>query len=41
MSAAVMASVANGVTTINGHTCVAKSYPTFFDDFAMLGGAVE
>jgi 3-phosphoshikimate 1-carboxyvinyltransferase len=41
MSAAVMASVANGVTTIKGHTCVAKSYPTFFDDFAMLGGAVE
>ena len=41
MSAAVMASVASGVTTIKEHTCVAKSYPTFFDDFAMLGGSVE
>ncbi len=41
MSAAVMAAVAGGVTTIKGHTCVAKSYPSFFDDFAMLGGLVE
>ena len=41
MSAAVMAAVASGVTTIKEHTCVAKSYPTFFDDFAMLGGEVE
>ena len=41
MSAAVMSAVASGVTTIKGYTCVAKSYPSFFDDFAMLGGAVE
>ena len=41
MSAAIMAAVASGVTTIKEHTCVAKSYPTFFDDFAMLGGNVE
>ena len=41
MSAAVMSAVAVGVTTIRKHTCVAKSYPSFFDDFAMLGGKVE
>ena len=41
MSAAVMSAVASGVTTINGHTCVAKSYPSFFDDFAMLGGEIK
>lgn len=41
MSAAVMSAVAVGVTTIREHTCVAKSYPSFFDDFAMLGGKVE
>ena len=40
MSAAIMAAVASGVTTIKEHTCVAKSYPTFFDDFAMLGGVM-
>lgn len=38
MSAAVMATVARGVTVIDGAECVAKSYPTFFDDFALLGG---
>ena len=41
MSAAVMSALANGVTTIKQHTCVAKSYPSFFNDFAMLGGTVE
>ena len=41
MSAAVMSTVANGVTTIDGSDCVAKSYPSFFEDFAMLGGEVE
>ena len=41
MSAAVMSTVAQGVTTIKGTDCVAKSYPSFFDDFAMLGGLVE
>ena len=41
MSAAVMAAVASGVTTIKEHTCVAKSYPSFFEDFASLGGVVE
>lgn len=41
MSAAIMSCVAKGVTTIDNSACVAKSYPTFFDDFAMLGGTVE
>ncbi len=41
MSAAVMSTVAQGVTTIVGAGCVAKSYPSFFEDFAALGGVVE
>ena len=41
MSAAVMSTVASGVTTINGSACVAKSYPSFFEDFVALGGVVE
>ena len=41
MSAAVMSCVAKGVTAIDNGACVAKSYPTFFDDFAMLGGNVK
>ncbi len=41
MSAAVLSTVAEGVTTIIGAECVAKSYPSFFDDFAALGGVVE
>ena len=40
MSAAVLSTVAAGVTTINGASCVAKSYPLFFEDFAALGGDV-
>lgn len=41
MSAAVMSSLAQGVTAIDGAECVAKSYPSFFDDFEKLGGKVE
>ena len=41
MSAAIMSCLAKGITTIDNGSCVAKSYPTFFDDFAMLGGTVE
>ncbi len=41
MSAAVLSTVAQGVTTIIGPECVAKSYPSFFEDFAVLGGTVE
>ena len=40
MSAAVLSTVAKGVTTIMGPECVAKSYPSFFEDFAALGGVV-
>lgn len=41
MSAAIMSTVAQGTTVINGAACVAKSYPSFFDDFVKLGGIVE
>lgn len=40
MMAAVLATRAAGPTTILGADCVAKSYPTFFDDFAQLGGSL-
>lgn len=40
MSAAVLSTVAESVTTIIGAECVAKSYPSFFEDFAALGGVV-
>lgn len=38
MSAAILSTVSKGVTTIDGAGCVAKSYPCFFNDFALLGG---
>ncbi len=41
MTAAIMSTVAQGTTHIGGASCVAKSYPSFFDDFASLGGTVE
>ena len=41
MSAAVLSTVVGGVTVIKGSGCVAKSYPSFFEDFASLGGVVE
>jgi 3-phosphoshikimate 1-carboxyvinyltransferase len=41
MTAAIMSTVAQGTTRIGGASCVAKSYPSFFDDFASLGGTVE
>ena len=41
MSAAILAAVAGGITQIEGSSCVAKSYPAFFDDFVKLGGIVE
>lgn len=41
MAAAIMSTVSKGVTAIDGASCVAKSYPAFFDDFASLGGSVE
>lgn len=41
MSAAVLATLSEGASTICGAECVAKSYPRFFDDFSALGGCVE
>ena len=41
MSAAVLSTVAEGIATIIGAECVAKSYPSFFEDFASLGGVVD
>lgn len=40
MLAAICAAYAQGPTTILGAQCVAKSYPSFFDDFRSLGGRV-
>ena len=41
MMAAVLATRAEGPTTIRGAECVAKSYPAFFEDFRALGGRCE
>lgn len=41
MSAAILSTIADGVTCIEGAECVAKSYPSFFEDFAALGGKVS
>lgn len=41
MSAAILATLADGFSVIKGAECVAKSYPRFFDDFASLGGITE
>jgi 3-phosphoshikimate 1-carboxyvinyltransferase len=38
MMASVLASVADGPSTIVGAECVSKSYPGFYDDFSQLGG---
>ena len=40
MAAAVMATHAQGPTTICGAECVAKSYPGFWEDYRMLGGVL-
>lgn len=41
MMAAIAAAYADGPTTITNAEAVAKSYPTFFEDFRSLGGIVE
>lgn len=41
MAAAIAATVADGPITILGAECVAKSYPTFWQDFSRLGGKYE
>ena len=41
MSAAILAAFARGESTVNDMTCVKKSYPRFWEDFAQLGGKYE
>ena len=41
MMAAVVATCCDAPTTILGAECVEKSYPSFFEDLASLGGKVE
>jgi len=41
MSAAIAATVAGGPVTILGAECVAKSYPTFWEEYKRLGGNYE
>lgn len=41
MMATICATFAAGPSVIHGCECVAKSYPTFFDDFRSLGGRAE
>ena len=40
MMAAIMATHASDTVTITGAECVAKSYPTFWEDYVTLGGDV-
>ena len=41
MAAAIAATVADGPVLIRGADCVAKSYPSFWDEFKSLGGNYE
>ena len=41
MAAAIAAVVANGPVTIHGAECVAKSYPSFWEEYQKLGGIYE
>lgn len=41
MTAAIMATRANGPVTINGCNAITKSYPTFFDHFRQAGGSTN
>ena len=41
MSAAILSTIADGETIILGAECVAKSYPSFYDHFLVLGGNVN
>lgn len=41
MAAAIAATVADGPVTILGAQCVAKSYPSFWEEYARLGGIYE
>ena len=41
MAAAIAATIANDPVTIRGAECVAKSYPTFWEEYRRLGGCYE
>jgi 3-phosphoshikimate 1-carboxyvinyltransferase len=41
MAAAIAATVADGPVTIQGAQCVAKSYPSFWEEYSRLGGHYE
>jgi 3-phosphoshikimate 1-carboxyvinyltransferase len=41
MASAVLAAHAEGKSVLRGAECVKKSYPRFFEDFALLGGKVN
>ena len=41
MAAAIAATIATGPVTIRNAECVAKSYPSFWDDYRKLGGIYE
>ena len=41
MAAAIAATVADGPITILGAQCVAKSYPSFWEEYKKLGGSYE
>lgn len=41
MAAAIGATIADGPVTILGAECVAKSYPTFWQEYKRLGGSYE
>ena len=41
MAAAIASTVANDCVTILGAECVAKSYPSFWQEFKRLGGKYE
>ena len=41
MAAAIAATIANDPVTISGAECVAKSYPTFWEEYRRLGGCYE
>ncbi len=41
MAAAIAATVADGPVTVKGAECVAKSYPTFWQEYQNLGGHYE
>ena len=40
-SIAIAATVADGPVTIKGAECVAKSYPSFWEEYKKLGGHYE